>query len=360
MSETLDVPRSRRSRHPRRRRRWGPIVLLLVLLLIFGAGVGGAVGYYAWCREAGAEHRPVTVRIPEGATGDDVVSILSERDVIRCGGIVGRSLLEGTGKGDEVRAGTYRLRTNSTLDQAIAVITKPPEPVSKQKVVSITIPEGYRMTQIADVADENLGVSASKVVNLGTSGDYALPPYLPKGKPTAEGFLFPNTYEFVKGDTRPGEVITELLDQFAVQAEELPWKRADRLGVSPYEIVVIASLIEREASVPEERPKIAAVIYNRLDAGEILGIDAALEYVDPTPADGLTESDLKIDSPYNTRLHKGLPPTPIASPGLASLQAALDPADVSYMYYVLCDEDGSHVFSTDYNDFLKDKARCLG
>ena len=151
-----------------------------------------------------------------------------------------------------------------------------------------------------------------------------------------------------------------LLAQFEEQAADLPWESADQLGVTPYEVVTIASMIEREAAVPNERPLVAAVIYNRLEEGMTLGIDATLQYIDPNPEDGLTQSDLAIDSPYNTRLHKGLPPTPIASPGRDSLAAALEPADEPFLYYVLCGEDGSHEFSVDYDTFLADKARCLG
>jgi len=95
-------------------------------------------------------------------------------------------------------------------------------------------------------------------------------------------------------------------------------------------------------------------------AALILGIDATVQYIDPNPDDGLTVSDFEIDSPYNTRLYAGLPPTPIASPGLASLQAALSPADVDFLYYVLCGEDGHHAFSTTFERFLRDKSRCLG
>jgi UPF0755 protein len=130
--------------------------------------------------------------------------------------------------------------------------------------------------------------------------------------------------------------------------------------VTPYQVVTVASMIEREAKVPEDRPLIAAVIYNRLDRGMALGIDATVEYIDPDPENGLTASDFRIRSPYNTRRHPGLPPTPIASPGPASLQAALDPAGVGYLYYVLCGADGHHVFSTSNARFEKDKARCLG
>ncbi len=130
--------------------------------------------------------------------------------------------------------------------------------------------------------------------------------------------------------------------------------------MSDYQIVVIASMIEREAAVASDRAKIAAVIYNRLADGMPLGIDATIGYIDPDPSNGLTVSDFAIDSPYNTRLHTGLPPTPIASPGIASLRAALAPADVPYLYYVLCGANGAHRFSVSYQQFLSDKAECLG
>ena len=102
------------------------------------------------------------------------------------------------------------------------------------------------------------------------------------------------------------------------------------------------------------------MIYNRLDEGMPLGIDATVGYIDPDPSNGLTVSDFEIDSPYNTRLHTGLPPTPIASPGIPSLRAALAPADVPYLYYVLCSGNGAHRFSVSYDQFLSDKAECLG
>jgi UPF0755 protein len=222
----------------------------------------------------------------------------------------------------------------------------------------LTIPEGYRLTQIAERVHEELGLDEDRFVTLSEGKEWSLEPYLPPGKGT-EGFLFPETYRF-STNTSARDVIQRLLDQFATEAEGLDWADAKALGVSDYEIVVIASMIEREAAVASDRPKIAAVIYNRLAEGMPLGIDATVGYIDPDPSDGLTASDFEIDSPYNTRLHAGLPPTPIASPGIASLRAALAPADVPYLYYVLCGDNGEHRFSVTYDQFLSDKAECLG
>lgn len=328
------------------------VVLSLVVVLI-----GGGAWYYSWCGGTGDGQTPVSVRVPEGTTGEGVIEILHGAGVIRCGGVLGRVRLQETELADEIRAGRYELMTNMPLESALAVLTTPPKVV---KTLTTTVPEGYRITQIAETVSDELGLSGPRFAQRAESGSFALPPYLLEGTPTTEGFLFPKTYEFASRGLTEDVVIDRMLEQFSTEVGGLPWRRATRLDVSPYEVVTIASMIEREASIASERPLIAAVIYNRLRVGEILGIDATLQYIDPDPSDGLTESDLAIESPYNTRLHEGLPPTPIANPGLASIRAALRPADSDVRYYVLCGEDGSHEFTDDYDQFLADKQRCLG
>jgi uncharacterized YceG family protein len=244
------------------------------------------------------------------------------------------------------------------MEEAIRILTTPPEDLP---TVEVTIPEGYRLTQIADRVHQDLGIADEKVLEIARSGRLSLPPYLPAGSSSAEGFLFPKTYDFVKRDVTASMVVHRMLDQFATEAEALHLKEgAARLGYTPYEIVTIASMIEEEAKIPGDRVLIAAVIYNRLDRGMTLGIDATLLYDDPTPDGNLSSSDLEFDSPYNTRLNAGLPPTPISSPGAASIKAALHPADVTYLYYVLCGADGHHKFSNDLQTFNHDVATCLG
>ncbi len=338
---------------PRRTRLIG---LLVLFLLIVGAVVA-AGSYYGRCKGADGPQEPVEVTVPGGASGGEVLTILKDAGVIRCDGLVGNMVLRGTGRADQIRAGTHALTTNMTIAAAVDVLSTPPQEVP---TVDVTIPEGYRLTQMAERAHEDLGISEERFLAAAESGEYTLPPYLPEGTGTVEGFLFPKTYEFVEGEATADALIRRMLDQFETEAGGLPWANAERLGVTPYEAVVIASMIEREARVPSDRPKIAAVIYNRLREGMTLGIDATLLYDDPTPDGQLSASDLEFDSPYNTRIHGGLPPTPIASPGLPSLRAALSPADVPYLYYVLCGDDGAHRFSVDYDTFLADKAECLG
>jgi UPF0755 protein len=338
------------------RTRSGAAVLFVFILIAAGVGVA-AVRYYNWCKGASGARLPVTYSVKEGAPGDEVVDDLHDAGVLRCGGVVGHGLLTKTGRSEQIRAGTYDLTTNMTLDEVLLILTKVPKAVP---TLRLTIPEGYRLTQIADRVKEDLHISGKKLLQRAEGGGYSLPPYLPGGTSTVEGFLFPKTYEFIKGKVTPGDVVERLLQQFDEEVAKLPWENAKRLGVTRYEVVIIASMIEEEAKIPEDRAKIAAVIYNRLDAGMELGIDATLLYDDPTPGDGtLSESDLATNTPYNTRLRAGLPPTPISSPGMASLEAALEPAHVDYLYYVLCGADGHHEFTVGYNEFLRKKTECL-
>ena len=317
-------------------------------------GLGfGASRYYGWCQEASGPRDPVTLEVADGQSGSEIVDALHEQGVVRCG-LVSKWLLRRDGVEAELRAGSFELTTNMTPDEAFEVLTTPPEPVP---TVRLTIPEGYRLTQIAERVHETLGIPATAFMKAVESRNWSAPPYLPKDAENPEGFLFPETYEIVEG-ARPGDVIRELLDQFVVEADDLPWDRAEELGVTPYEVVVIASMIEKEAALDQERSVIAGVIYNRLSIPMTLGIDATLLYDDPTPDGQLSFSDLAFDSPYNTRINPGLPPTPIASPGRASLEAALDPADTEFLFYVLCGEDGHHEFGKTAAEHEANRITC--
>jgi UPF0755 protein len=179
----------------------------------------------------------------------------------------------------------------------------------------------------------------------------------PSGTPDLEGFLFPATY-----DMEPGEPVTRLVQEQLVAFKEnfgaSEIARAHALHVTPYQLLIVASMVEREAQISGDRPKIAAVIYNRLAAGRPLGIDASIYYAVElasgiaTYTHELTEAQLHIDSPYNTRTHLGLPPTPISNPGVASIEAAAHPTHVSYLYYVAgADGCGEQVFSNTLAEF---------
>jgi UPF0755 protein len=221
------------------------------------------------------------------------------------------------------------------------------------------VPEGFRLTQIAERVQQHLDIPAKRFLKEVRSGRHVLPPYLPARTESLEGFLFPKTYEFVEEGLTARLVVTRLLEQFRIEAEKLPFDRTEQLNVSSYELVIIASMIEEEARVDRDRRVIAGVIYNRLRIGMALGIDATLLYDDPTPDGELSSSDLEFDSPYNTRINAGLPPTPIASPGEESLLAALDPESTEFLYYVLCGKDGHHKFARTLAGHNRNVDECL-
>jgi UPF0755 protein len=366
-TQTPHAPTDASGHAVRRRRRVRLVVVLVVFLLVTG-GISVAVAKYQGCQQPPpATGSAVVFPIPPGATGKDVVAALDQQGLIRCGGFVGNLLLRGTGKAGKILAGTYDLRMGMSLDEIVSVITTPPP---KVPTVRLTVPEGLRISttypgerSISSVVADQTGLSAKTFASLANSGRYRLRPFLPRSAKTAEGFLFPDTYQLVKKGLTADAVIHRMLTQFQTEAKTLDLVGgARKLGFTPYQVVIVASMIEREAQVEGDRAKIASVIYNRLARGMSLGIDATLLYDDPTPDGQLSTSDLKTDTPYNTRLNAGLPPTPIASPGRASLDAALHPADTRYLYYVLCPPDGAgvHRFATTLHQHDVNVQQCLG
>jgi UPF0755 protein len=352
----MDQPTPRRAaRHDAEHRGVGKLIAFLTLLALIGGGVFAALRYYEGCKEPpDGPARDVEFTVEDGATGDEVLADLHERGLVSCGGFVGNALFRTTGSSEEILAGSYTLTRGMTLDRIVEVLTTPPPEIP---TVRLTIPPGFRLAEIAERVEDVLGVPAKRFLDRANSGDFAIPGYLRKGK-SLEGFLFPETYRVPKRASA-NDVIQLLLDQFELEVQDLPWENAKGLGMTRYEIVVVASMIEEEAAVDEDRPLIAGVIYNRLRDGITLGIDATLVYDDPTPDSGLTTSDLAFDSPYNTRINPGLPPTPIASPYLWSLERALEPADTPFYYYVLCGADGSHRFAETLEEHNRNVDACL-
>jgi UPF0755 protein len=329
--------------------RSAPILFLLLALL-----VGGGILAFGWLGDASGPTRRVTVEVPEGSTASDVADILTDAGVIRSG-LAFNVSARLRGLSADIQAGRYALTTNMAVGNALDVLERGP---LSTEVVEVTFPEGLELREVAEIAEESLGVNAQAFVKRSNSGEYSLPPYLPEGTQTLEGFLFPKTYE-VPANSTVNQVIATLLGQFETEANELSWGRARKLGVSPYEVVIIASMIEREASLNQERSKVAAVIYNRLEDGMRLQIDATVQYAIPGENRILTFEDYEYPSPYNTYLHNGLPPTPVSQPGLASVEAALDPAEVDYLYYLLVDgNSGRHTFFESEAEFCAEAAGC--
>jgi cell division protein YceG involved in septum cleavage len=233
----------------------------------------------------------------------------------------------------------------------------PPPPV----IVKVVIPEGYTRAQIAVLAhaDGLRGsyLTASKSSSRLRPSSYGAPTH-PASSVTSslEGFLFPATYEMYPG-APVSQLVSEQLAAFRENFGGAEVHRARVLGVTPYQLLIVASMIEREAAIPHDRPLVAAVIYNRLRQNMSLGIDSTLRYALHDFSHPLTEAELGSNSPYNTRTHKGLPPTPISNPGVAAIKAATRPAHVSYLYYVAgADGCGEQVFSTSYAQFERNAA----
>jgi UPF0755 protein len=230
------------------------------------------------------------------------------------------------------------------------------KPIAAPTVVRVLIPEGETRLQIAARAHAaGLGgsyLTASKRSALLDPAHYGAP----AGTPNLEGFLFPATYDMYRGEP-VGRLVREQLIAFTERFGDEYVRRARELHITPYQLLIVASIIEREAELPGDRPQVAAVIYNRLRLRMPLGIDATIRYALNDYTHPLTAAQLALESPYNTRTHLGLPPTPISNPGLASIAAAAHPAHVPYLYYVAgADGCGELVFSTSFAQFEHDAA----
>lgn len=260
-----------------------------------------------------------------------------------------------SGLGSRFKPGNYIFSENMKYGEVVKILAEGPR---KKKIYKIVIPEGFTVEQIAERLDKNTPINGGefKRLALDIRGLGALNYYFLKDNQAGslEGYLFPKTYSFLEEKTAE-EVLRIMLDQFDEEIGKFDFGYAKEKGMSIHEIITIASLIEKEVSIPAEREVVAAVIYNRLKKGMSLQMCATVQYVLPERKQHLSNEDLKIDSPYNTYIYRGLPPGPICNPGSTSIRAALNPASVDYLYYVLTGSDGSHTFTNSYDEFIKAK-----
>jgi len=332
----------------RRRRRPGRIVMLGVPLVLLSV-IATYVLHATFTPFKGAGSGEVAVRIPDGASTREIGDLLADRGVVGSGAFFA---LRAAIRGDDLRAGRFTLARDMGNGEAIDALTRAPQ---TPPIIRVTFPEGPSRREQAPL-----------VAKAGIEGDYvkaserspALDPRdygAPKGS-SLEGFLFPATYEL-----RPGasarRLVSDQVEAFEDNFAHVGLRRAKSKNLTRYDVLTIASMIERETAVARERRLVAAVIYNRLKQGIPLGIDATTRYGEGNWTRPLTKSELNRDSPYNTRRRHGLPPTPIGNPGLASLKAAANPANVSYVYYVVkpCG-NGAHSFSRNDAEFQRDVA----
>lgn len=333
----------------------GRVLAALGVLLLIAAVI--AVPALLWLRSIGLlkasePSGKVTVVIPKGSSTSAIGDILEERGVVSSSlGFRIAAYLEGGG--ENIEAGRYTLTRGLSAKDALTDLTKA-EPQGPT-IVRVTFPEGSWLVEFAETLESNTGLSAEEFEQLATSGQIRSR-YQPESVDTLEGLLFPATYD-ISEKQDAADVVQLLVDEFDERLREAGARRAQKLGVSPYEAAIVASMVEAEAFVDAERPKIASVIYNRLEADTPLGIDATIIYGLGERGRDLTTEDLEQDTPYNTRENLGLPPTPIGSSGDSSLRAALHPAKTDLFYYVLIDCEGHHAFSETYEEFLANKAQ---
>lgn len=344
-------PRSRLTRRGHRLVVVAGFLVLLVAIVGLVVAVSGSLDHRGSTTPSHGVR--VEVRVPPGISADDVARILARAGVIESVDAFLAEVQKQAADGD-LKPGAYSFRVGEDFPVIIAELRRGAGPDG----LRVTIPEGLSIDQTATRLKQTYGLVGSEYARLTAHPEeFALPKV---GGATIhpsslEGLLFPATYFVGQGSDISG-LIQQQLGTFDRETSHLHWENAADLGVSPYEIVIVASLIEKEARLPEDRARVAAVVYNRLAKDMSLGIDATVRYALKKWTDPLTKSDLEVDSPYNTRRNKGLPPGPVASPGVASLEAALAPEHVPYLYYVLIDAEGHHFFTDSYEEFLRAKA----
>ncbi|MGE5530391.1 MAG: endolytic transglycosylase MltG [Patescibacteria group bacterium] len=317
------------------------------LLLLLAAGL--PLAFLAWLAlglapAARGDAPAKTVEIPRGAGIARIAALLHREGLIR-NPFVFRVWARLAGSERAVKAGTYALSPGMNGSRVLAVLTS-----GRVLSVRVTIPEGATLKEIARILDAR-GLAAADAFLARASDPELIQEAAPDARATLEGFLFPDTYFFSNATGADG-IIRTMAARFDEVVSDKLRARARAMGRSIREIVIMASIIEREAKLAGDRPKIAAVFYNRLRAGIALQSCATVQYALGGHKERLLYQDLHVASPYNTYLYRGLPPGPICSPGLDSLLAALYPAPGKYLYFV-ARPDGTHVFSTTYREHLR-------
>jgi UPF0755 protein len=283
------------------------------------------------------------VTVPEGSTASDVADLLTKNDVVSNGTLF-EWRLKLAGDTGNILPGRYVLAHNMSYSAAIDKLT------SSGGQVNVTIPEGEDRTQIAATV-KDLGLSGDYIAASKSFKGFDPNKYGAKNPKSLEGFLFPATYQLDPG-SNVDQLVSEQLQAFKQNIAGVNMSYAKSKNLTTYDVLTIASMIDKEVQIPSERPLVAAVIYNRLHRGMPLQIDATTRFEFHNYTGDITESQLQSQSPYNTRINAGLTPTPIGNPGLAAIKAAAQPAKVNYLYYVLNgNNSGHHCFTASGAEF---------
>lgn len=324
----------------------------VIILALLAAGIVAATyRSYQSATQGSPRGAPVSFTVPVGASLTGLSSELQTMGVIESSRDF-HIYLRLSGTSVNLQPGDYRLRRHMPYAQLVSTLAKGPV-INYEKVV---IPEGLTVTGTAERVAAASHITAADFEAAATTSTVS-PAIIAPGISTLEGFLYPQTY-FVSPSESAADLVNEMVAQFTTETAGVSWSSAPG-GVTPYQVLTIASLIQNEAKAPSDGPMIAAVIYNRLQARMPLQIDATVYYALGRPMSGppLSKADTRVPSPWNTYVTTGLPPTPISSPRLSSIQAALAPASTNDLYYVLGPDCIHHLFFSSSSAFKQAAAR---
>lgn len=350
MGSTRKIPQVRR----KKKRKSGISPSVVYWLFILGVSMLLAAVFISTVNEVFAlqyTDEQVVFNIPEGASLSDATKILKENDLISNRALFS-AFFKLTSKGKPMRTGDFTANMSYDYRSLTKMLTRKS---TSRETVRVTIPEGYEVKQIIELLVKKGVCEEDELKDALKNEDFEFDflKGLEKGSLTRlEGYLYPDTYEFYVAD-KPANVIKKLLNNFNNKYTESMAKRAKELGMSTHELITLASIIEREAT-SSDRELISSVFHNRLDSKTYPYLEscATVQYILGERKARITIADTEIESPYNTYENKGLPPGPIASPGLASIEAALYPADTDYLFFAVS-EEGKHSFSKTYDEHLK-------
>lgn len=345
------------------------IVVLAILVGVLVGAYFGARALAAWVGGLGGAPdvtapmglepgRAVSVLIEPGWSARQIGVTLAEAGVVPSAAAF-ELAVRSEGVAERLQAGRYDLETGMDSGEVIELMLVGPV----VETFRVTVREGLWIGEVIDSLAEQTDYTAAELESVLAGGTVSSDLLSGPSSELAswEGLLFPDTYDFAI-DATPTDILQGLADTMSRRVADLDWSRLEARGLSVYEGLVVASMVEAEAGVDADRPLIASVIVNRIEAGMLLEIDATVVYAIGERGIQLTQSQLEIDSPYNTRRFPGLPPTPIGAPGRRSLEAAASPPQTDYLFYVLTSPTGQHSFTASYDEFLrfKQEARDAG
>lgn len=325
---------------------------LFITLFVAGIGIFFLYSRYTaalrYALDPGSSAR-ITLTIPEGSTGSQIADLLSEKGLISSSDAFSFYLRQ-QGLSDQLKAGRFVFQENYTLPKIVDILVE-----GKSTEYAVTLLEGWTAKQIAQKLEDEGLTTVDDFMNCLESCEFDFN-FLPKGY--LEGYLYPDTYFVNPGTYSDQAFISRLISTFKSKLSDVDWAAINVSDRDFSDIVIMASIVEREERSEKQRPTVAGILWNRFDGGAGLGADATVLYALGRTSGGLTYDDLQIDSPYNTRKYAGLPPTPICNPSISSIRAALYPEDTSYWYY-LHDSDGVVHYARTLDEHNANKARYI-